>query len=296
PITRKEDIVAAQRESPPFGGFATISATDMERVCVSPGPIFEPLAQLGGGAKAFTVIGFGPGDVAIVTTSYHMVPAGMLYEGALRLVGATVVATGPGNTELQIQTMRQLKATAYVGFPRFLLSIIQRAEEMGYNFRRDFSIRKALVGGEMFTPSMKRTMEEKHGIETWEHYGTADLGLVAYECPARSGLHIYEGVVMEVVDPATGKQLPPGQPGEVVVTTFSKDYPLIRYGTGDAAFYTDEPCACGRTMPRLVDILGRVGDAPRVRGLFLVPKEVAETVGAFSQVKAFQVAVRLAGL
>ena len=296
PITRKEDILAAQKESPPFGGFATITSRQMERVCVSPGPIFEPLAQLEGGAKGLSVAGFGPDDIVVVTPSFHMVPAGMLYEGALLLTGATVVATGPGNTELQIHTMRQLQATGYVGFPRFLLSIIHRVEEIGHNFRRDFSITKAYIGGEMFTPSMKQAMEDDYGIQTWEHYGTADLGVVAYECPGRSGLHMYEGVIMEVVDPATGKQLDPGQPGEIVVTTFEKDYPLIRYGTGDESFYTDEPCSCGRTIPRLVDILGRVGDAPRVRGLFLVPREVAETVGAFPEVTAFQVAVRLSGL
>ncbi len=296
PITRKEDIVAAQKEDPPFGSFATVSPNELERVFVSPGPICEPLPQFEGGAKAFRAAGFGPGDIAILTTSYHMVPAGALYEGAMRLAGVTVVPTGPGNTELQIHVMRQLQVTAEVGFPRFLLSIIQRAQEMGHDFRRDFAIRKALVGGEMFTPSMKHSMEEEHGIVTWEHYGTADLGVVAYECPQHSGLHLYEGMVLEVVDPATGKQLGPGEPGEVVVTTFDRHYPLIRYGTGDESLYTEEPCACGRTVPRLVDILGRVGAAPRVRGLFLVPKEVAETVGAFSEVSAFQVAVRLAGL
>lgn len=295
PIIRKEDIIALQKEAPPFGGLCTRPMGELERVLISPGPIYEPLAQTDGGVKALSVAGIGKGDVCLLTPSFHMVPAGMLYDTALLRVGATVVPTGPGNTELQIQVMRQLGVSAYVGFPRFLLNIIKRAEEMGYNFRRDFRVSKALVGGEMFPPSMRQNMES-YGIATWEHYGTADLGLIGYECPQKDGLHFFEGVIMEVVDPKTGSQLPAGEPGEIVVTTFSRDYPLIRYGTGDAAYYTDEPCPCGRTSPRLGDILGRVGDAPRVRGLFLVPKEVAEVVLAYPQVQAFQLAVRLSGL
>jgi len=296
PITRKEDILALQKESPPFGGLCTRPIEELERVFISPGPIFEPLPWTVGAGLALKAAGFGKGDVALLTPSFHMVPAGALYAEGLKLVGATVVPSGPGNTELQIQIMKHLGVNAYVGFPRFLLNIIQRAEAMGYNFRRDFNLRKAFLGGEMFPPSMRRTMEEGYGIDTWEHYGTADLGVVAYECPQKAGLHIFQGVIVEIVDPATGSQLRPGEAGEIVVTTFNETYPLIRYGTGDAAFYTEEPCPCGRTSPRLVDILGRVGDAPRVRGLFLVPKEVLDVVTAFPEVSACQAFVRLVGL
>ena len=296
PITRKEDLVALQKASPPFGGLCTRKVEELERVLVSPGPICEPLAPLEGGALAMKAAGLGPGTVALLTPSFHMVPAGMLYDGSLRLNGATTVPTGPGNTELQIQIMRQLKANTYVGFPRFLMNIIQRAEEMGHNFRRDFSLKKAFLAGEMFPPSMCRRMREDYGIDTWEHYGTADLGIVAYECAQHDGLHLFPDIIVEVVDPKTGKQLGPGEAGELVVTNFHELYPMVRYGTGDASFYTDEACPCGRKTRRLVDILGRVGDAPRVRGLFLVPKEVLDVVSAFSQVTAFQLLVRMKGL
>jgi len=210
-------------------------------------------------------------------------------------VGATAVPSGPGNTELQIQIMRHLGVTAYLGFPRFLVNIVQRAEGMGYDFGRDFRLRKAHVGGEMFTTSMRGFLEER-GIQTWEQYGTADLGIIAWECEQRQGLHLFPGVFVEIVDPETGARLEPGQPGEVVVTSFEEAYPLIRYGTGDAAIYTEEPCPCGRTSPRLVDILGRVGQAPRVRGLFLVPKQVAEVVEPFKEIAACQAVITLSGL
>jgi len=296
PITRKEDIIALQKTNPPFGGLCTKPIEELDRIYMSPGPIFEPLPYTPEGAIGYEVAGLGKGDVVVVTASYHLVPAGMLIEEGLRRAGATVVPTGPGNTELQIMTMKQLGVTAYAGFPRFLLSIIERAEAMGYDFRRDFKLKKAFVGGEMFTPSMRRTLEEKYGIESWEWYGTADLGMVGYECPQRTGLHMNPGMIIEIVEPTTGKQLPPGEVGEIVATTFDETHPLIRYGTGDAAYYSEEPCPCGRTLPRLVDILGRVGDAPRVRGLFLVPKEVAEVASAFPEITAFQVLVRLVGL
>lgn len=295
PITRKEDIIALQKENPPFGGLCTKPIEELDVVFMSPGPIFEPMPHTPEGVAAYKIAGLGKGDIVIVTAAYQLVPAGMMIHEGLRQLGATVVPTGPGNTELQILTMKQLGVTAYAGFPRFLLSIIQRAEAMGYDFRKDFKLRKAFVGGEMFPPSMRKRLEE-YGIESWEFYGTADLGMVAYECPARTGLHINPGMIIEIVEPATGRQLGPGEVGEVVATTFHEVYPLIRYGTGDASFYTDEPCPCGRTSPRLVDILGRVGDAPRVRGLFLVPKEVAEVVSAFPQITAFQAFVRMVGL
>lgn len=296
PFTSKEEIIATQIADPPFGGLITKHVNELEAVYISPGPIYEPLPPTEGMTHFYKSCGLKDSDVVILPLSFHMVPGGALHEVALRKLGATVVPTGPGNTEFQLVAMKQLGVTAYVGFPRFLLSIIDRAKDLGYNVTQDFKVKKAFLVGEMFTDSMRHTLEDRYGIETWEFYGTADVGLVGYECSARAGLHIIPSLIVEIVDSVTGKQLSYGEVGEIVITTFREEYPLIRYRTEDLGYCSAEPCQCGRKSPRLMDVLGRIGEAPRVRGLFLTPQEVARAVSNFHEIAAFQLIVESVGL
>ncbi len=299
PVTTKDELVRLQRANPPFGGFLTVPPESLQRIFFSPGPIYDPQASTeevsGAAATAFSALGFTKGDRVMNTFSYHLVPAGLLLDEALRQLGATVVPTGTGMTELLLQIMRDLKVTGYVGTPSFLMTLIKKAEELGYDFRRDFEVKRALVSAEMLPPSLRRSFEEDYGISISDCYGTADLGLLGYQCSHKVGMHIPEDMIVEIVDPATGKQLGPGEVGEVVVTPFNRTYPLIRFGTGDLSCYTDEPCPCGRTSYRLLGILGRVGDAVKVRGMFVHPRQMEEAISRFPQISRFQVIIGRVG-
>ena len=211
-------------------------------------------------------------------------------------LGAMVLPTGVGNTELQVQIMRDMKVNAYVGTPSFLMTLIKKAEELGYNFRKDFALDHAFATAEMLPQSLRDIFEKDYGISTAQAYGTADLGAMGYECSQKSGMHIPEEMLVEIVDPVTGKQLGPGEVGEVVVTSFEQTYPLIRFGTGDLSLYTDEPCPCGRTSSRLVRIAGRVGESVKVRGMFVHPRELEGALSKFSQVANYQAIVNRVGV
>lgn len=295
PITRKTDLIELQRANPPYGGFLAIPPGKVERVFISPGPIYEPLQHSGikWFAKAFWTAGFRKGDVVINTFTYHLSPAGILFHEALRDCGATVVPMGTGNTEIQIQTMRDLKVTGFVGTPSFLMTIIRRAEELGHNFRQDFALRLAWFTGEMLPPSLRKTFEEDYQISTAQAYAVTEPGgALAYECRQKSGMHLMDEYVIEIVDPETGKQLGPGEIGEIVVTPIhNKTWGLIRFGTGDMSSYTTEPCPCGRTANRLTGILGRTGDAVKVRGMFVVARQAEQAVLSFEEISKFQIVV-----
>jgi phenylacetate-CoA ligase len=292
PITSKDVFSELQKLSPPFGGFLGVPQT--KEIFVSPGPIYEPEipeCQFDAAAKALYATGCRKGDTVIVTVSFHMVPAGAHFAGAAKKLGITMIPTGVGNTELQLQIMRDLKVTAYAGTPSFLMTLIKRAEELGYNFRQDFELRHALLGAEMLPESLRRTFEQDYGIRTQQIYSTAELLLLGYECSQKSGWHIPEEVLIEIVDHTTGKQLAPGEVGEIVVTPFNKIFPLIRYGTGDLSSIIAEPCPCGRTSPRLTGLLGRVGEEVKVRAMFVHPRQVKEVMAKFNQIAQFQVKV-----
>jgi len=292
PVTRKDNFGELQKLNPPFGGFLGVPQT--KEIFVSPGPTYEPEipdAQFDAVAKALCAAGFRKGERAIVTVSYHMVPAGHHFAGGMEKLGITRVPTGVGNTELQLQIMRDLKVTGYVGTPSFLMALIKRAEELGYNFRRDFALKHALLGAEMLPESLRRSFEQDYGIRTQQIYSTAELLLLGYECSQKSGWHVPEEVMIEIVDHTTGKQLEPGEVGEIVVTPFNRIFPLIRYGTGDLSSMTTKPCPCGRTSPRLTGLMGRVGEAVKARGMFIHPKQVKEVMAKFDQIHNFQVKV-----
>lgn len=293
PIMTKDEVVELQRQKPPFGGLLTIPVENMKRICVSPGPLYEPGwygEERAGMIRGFVAAGFGRGEIVLNTFSYHLVPAGLGVDDAVIRLGGVVIPGGIGYTDLQVQIMKDLGVTAFVGTPSFLYTLIQRAEQQGYDFRRDFKLRRAFLGAEMYPPSLRKIFEEQYGLDTYEFYGTAELGLLAYQCPQKQGMHLTEDAFIEIVD-SEGKQLGSGEIGQVVVTSFEKIYCLIRFGTGDLSLYTDEPCPCGRTSPRLLRIAGRVGDAIKVRGMFLHPKEVEDVFADFPQVANFQAVI-----
>jgi len=299
PIIRKSDVIERQRLKPPYGGFLAIHPEDVERVFISPGPIYEPLhsAAVKWFAKSFYAAGFRKGDVVINTFTYHMSPAGILFHEALRDCGATVVVTGTGNTEIQIETMLHLKVTGFVWTPTFLVSLIKRAEEMGHNFRQDFVLKRAWFTGEMLSPSVRQLLEKEYKIDTRQAYAVTEPGgAIAYECPQKDGMHLMDEYIVEIVDPETGQQLGPGEIGEIVVTPiYNKSWGLIRFGTGDMSSYITTPCACGRTASRLVAIVGRTGDAVKVRGMFVVAKQAEEAVLSLGLISRFQIVVRRKG-
>jgi phenylacetate-CoA ligase len=295
PITRKPDLIELQKAHPPYGGFSTIPPEDIERVFLSPGPIYEPIQHSGiqWFAKSFWAAGFRKGDIVVNTFTYHMSPAGILFHEALRACGATVIPTGTGNTEIQIQTMHDLKVTGFVGTPTFLMAVIKRSEEMGYNFRQDFTLQRAWFTGEMLPASLRKTFEENYQINTAQAYAVTEPGgAIAYECHQKSGMHLMDEYITEIVDPETGIQLGPGKIGEIVVTPLhNKTWGLIRFGTGDMSSYITEPCPCGRTANKLTGIVGRTGDAVKVRGMFVVAKQAEQAVMSFKQVSRFQMVV-----
>jgi len=294
PITKKDEVVALQKERPPFGGLLAVSPREVTHIFMSPGPIYEPVGRERASAAAFAeglaASGIGQGDVVLNTFSYHLVPAGLMVDEALCNMGATVVPAGVGNTDLQVKAMMDLKANAYVGTPSFLMTLLKRAEEMGIG-RQALPIRKALFSAEPLPPSLRQSFEQDYGIYTTNAYATAELGLLGYDCQARTGWHVPAGVIIEITDPATGEPLGPGQVGEVTVTAFDLTFPLIRYAVGDLSAWAMGDCPCGRASPRLVGWLGRVGDAVKVRGMFVHPSQLAEAMKQVPEVATYQAVI-----
>jgi phenylacetate-CoA ligase len=294
PVTRKTDLLEMQKEALPFGGVLATLPENVERVFISPGPIYEiQPSRVKWFAKSFWAAGFRKGDVVINTFTYHMSPAGILFHEAIRDCGATVVVAGTGNTDLQVQIMKDLKVTGFVGTPSFLNTVLHRAEEMGYKVKKDLSVRRAWFTGEMLPPSLRKTFEDNYGIDTFQAYAVTEPGgAIAYECHRKSGMHLMDEYVTEIVDPESGRQLGPGEVGEIVTTPLqNKDWGLIRFGTGDLSSYIAEPCPCGRTAYRLTGIVGRAGDAVKVRGMFVVSKQAEQAILGFSQVARYRLIV-----
>jgi phenylacetate-CoA ligase len=214
-----------------------------------------------------------------------MVPFALnMVDNSLHQIGCITVPTGVGNTEQQVNILKGLKVNAFCGTASFLLNLAEKAAEMGLDCRRDLSLRVGFVATEMLPESLRSRLEEKFGMIIRQSYGTADIGCLGYECMEKNGMHIPDDKIVEIVDPETGKQLPPGKTGEIVGTTFNKVYPLIRFGTGDLSTLSDTPCPCGRTSPRLIKILGRLDQATKVRGLFIHPGQVDEVIAKHSQI------------
>ncbi len=290
PVTRKERLPGLQTQVPPFGGWLGRAMTDVRRIFVSPGPIYEPEGRIPdywGFAPALFAVGFRAGDVVLNSFSYHLTPAGHMFDGALETLGCVVVPSGVGNTEIQVKTLLDLSATGFVGTPSFLATIVGRLVELGHRS----PLQVAFVSGEPLSERLRQDVEEAHGLRISQGYATADVGLIAYECPLRTGLHVADRVLVEVVDPASGLRRPEGEVGEVVISYLNDLYPLLRLGTGDLSRFVQGDCACGRTAPRLEGIIGRVGDAVKVRGLFLHPHDLDRALARHPEVKRYQAVV-----
>lgn len=299
PITTKDSLIEARRKDPPWGGLLGVPAGQIPRIYLSPGPIYDVQSTDDNffmrWRRRMHAHGFRAGDIVVNTFSYHMAPAGHWFDEAIRQIGATAIPMGVGNTELQAQVLKDMKATGWTGMPSFLMAIFNKAMELGIDPTRDYCLRAISAGGEMGGAQIRQRLHEQYGIMSYDSYGTADVGLISYECKARSGMHVHEEIFVEIVDEITGKQLGPGQVGQVVVTPFDRCYPLLRFGTGDLSSYLEGDCPCGRTSARLSGILGRVGQAVRVRGMFVHPRQLKEVLSRFGQVERYQLEVSRTG-
>ncbi len=295
PVISREELVEMEAADPPFGGLADEQA-EIERIFTSPGPVYEPHLSFDDPlwARAYHAAGFRRGDVVLNAFTYHMVAAGLTFHGGLCRVGATVIPSGSAGTQQQVQLIRDLKATGYTGTPSFLLAIIKKAQELGYDFRNDFQLKRASFGAEPLAPSLRRLFEEEYGIDTYQMYGATEVGDIAYECREKGPWHICEEVIVEIVDPETGRRLAPGELGEIVVTRLNHIFFLFRFGTGDLSSIVDEPCPCGRTSQMLSGIAGRVGDAVKVRGMFVAPSQLKRVAEHFADVR-FQAVISRSG-
>lgn len=292
PVTRKDDLLTMQAENPPFGGLLTVEPGRLRRIFQSPGPIYDPepdVADHWRWKPALEAAGFRPGDIVLNAFAYHMTPAGAMFEEGLRAIGCAVVPGGIGNMEQQVQFMDAMGVTGYIGLPSYLKALLEKAAELGHD-PKAWPLRIAWVTAEPLPPSLRAHLEG-YGLAVRQGYGTAETGNLGFECEAAAGWHLPEDAVVQVCDPNTGQVLPAGDTGEVVVTLFCHEYALIRFGTGDLSALNVEPCECRRPSPRLVGWQGRVGDAVKVRGMFLHPAQAANVLKRFPEVKAYQFVV-----
>jgi phenylacetate-CoA ligase len=277
PVTRKSQLAQLQRESLPFGGLVAVPPGQLARIFMSPGPIYDPEgrgADYWRTARTLHAAGFRAGDVVLNCYSYHLSPAGSMFETGLHHLGCAVIPGGTGNTEQQARAIADLRPAGYVGTPSFLKILLEKCDELRLE---SSSIRRASVSGEALMPVVRDFLRAR-GIDAFQGYGTADLGLVAYETPAREGLVVDEEMIVEIVRPGTGEPVAAGEVGEVVVTTFSRDYPLLRLATGDLSALMAGTSACGRTNARIRGWMGRADQSAKVKGLFVHPHQVAEVL------------------
>ncbi len=286
PVTSKDKLVELQAADPPFGGFLAVPLDTLQHVFLSPGPLYEPSADesavLDAARGMLAVAGFTAGDVVINTFGYHLIPTGLVVDQALTQIGATVIPAGVGNADLQIKMMLDLGVTGYIGAPSWLMALIEKTKERGLDFGQ-FSLRKALVSAEPLPPALRQTFVEEYGLSVANIYGTAELGALAYNTEGGLAMRLFKTPIIQIVDSETGQSVGPGEAGEVVVTTFNETYPLIRLGTGDLAINMDpapgesrqEDRAASSTYVRSgIILVGRVGDAVKVRGMFVHPNQL----------------------
>jgi len=279
PVTSKDRLVELQAADPPFGGFLAVPLDTLQHVFFSPGPLYEPSADEGAVMDTvrdvFAIAGFTAEDVVINTFGYHLIPTGLALDQVLTQIGATVIPAGVGNADLQVKMMLDLGVTAYIGTPSWLMALIQKAEvgQVG-NLSHQFCLQKALVSAEPLPPALRQTFVEKYGLRVTNAYGTAELGFLAYNTEGGLAMRLLKTPIIQVVNPETGKLAGPGETGEVVVTTFNETYPLIRFGTGDLAVSLDPAPGESRQEDRSIILVGRVGDAVKVRGMFVHPNQL----------------------
>ena len=290
PVLAKDDLPAMQAADPPFAGMLAVPPASLRRIYRSPGPINDPQGDREDFwrlAPAVWAAGFRPDDVVLNTFSYHLTPGGLMLDAGLRAVGCAVIPGGVGNTAAQIDAACASGAAGYAGTPQFLLTMLERARDSG----RDLPFRRALVTGAPLPPPLRTRLQDEFGVDVYQSYGTADAGTIGYECEARDGWHVATEIVVEVLVPGSDRPAEEGEAGQVVVTSPNEVYPLVRFGTGDLSAWNLEPCICGRTSPRLVGFLGRVGEGVKVKGMFVHPRELAAVLGPEPSVRRYQAVV-----
>ena len=287
PVFRKSELIEKQKSNPPFGGLV---GGRVEHFFQSPGPIYEPgktSRDWWRCGRFINACGIGKKDIVQNCFSYHLTPAGMMFENGAHAVGAAVLPAGTGNTELQVQAASHLDVTAYAGTPDYLKTILEKADEMG--IKLNYS--KAAVSGGALFPSL-RDFYSNQGIECLQSYGTAELGCIAYESNEKTGMIIEEGVIIEIVTPGTGNPVKLGEVGEVLVTTLGSDYPLIRFATGDMSAIMSGQSSCGRTNTRIKGWMGRADQTTKIKGMFVRPEQVAELVKRHKEIVKARVVVK----
>ncbi len=291
PVLRKSDLVQAQSENGPLGGYGALNTHEFAHIFQSPGPIYEP-----GGVghdwwrigRFLNAVGIGAGDIVQNCFGYHLTPAGMIFENGARAVNAAVVPAGVGQTELQVRAAFDIGTTAYAGTPDYLKVILDKADELGVKL----GITKAAVGGGALFPSLRQEYADR-GVLCLQNYATADLGNVAYESQAMDGMIVDEGVIVEIVTPGTGNPVAVGEVGEVVVTTLNRDYPLVRFATGDLSAVMAGQSPCGRTNMRIKGWMGRADQTTKIKGMFVRPEQVADLVAKHNEIdRARVIAIR----
>jgi phenylacetate-CoA ligase len=282
PVTRKSDLKELQAGALPFGGLTSTTTGDLARVFMSPGPIFDPEgrgADWWRFARPLHALGLRRGDLIQNCFAYHFTPAAFMVEGGAAKLGCPVIPAGIGQTEMQVQAMSTLKPAAYVGTPSFLKIIIEKAREMSADVS---CVRRALVGAEVLPPSLRNWFRENGVPHVLQMYGSADIGCIAYESETdgnvNPGMIVDEDLIVEIVRPGTGDPVSDGEVGEVVVTSFNPDYPLVRFATGDMSAVLAGVSPCGRTNTRIKGWMGRADQTAKVRAMFVHPSQVAEVV------------------
>lgn len=290
PVTRKSELIELQAKSPPFGGLNATPAGQMARLFMSPGPIAEPEGQSADFwrmGRALFAAGFRVGDIVHNCFSYHLTPAGFLFDAAARAVGCAVIPGGVGQTDLQVQAIAHFRPDGYAGTPDFLKLLLAKADELGTDIS---SIKKASVGGGALLPPLRKEYADR-GIQVLQGYGTADVGNIAYESEAQEGMITDEGIILEIVRPGTGEPVAEGDVGEVVVTLINEDYPLIRFGTGDLSAILPGISPCGRTAPRIKGWMGRADQRTKIRGMFVDPVQVDRVLKKHEEVTRMRLVV-----
>jgi phenylacetate-CoA ligase len=291
PVLRKSDLPALHKAAPPFGGFVSGFPGAFARLYTSPGPIFEPEAAHNDpwrGARALFAAGFRPGDVVLNTFSYHLTPGGFIFDMAARALGCAVIPAGPGNVEAQFELIEAYRPVGFCGTPDFLKILIDAAVAAD---RDVSSLQRAVVSGAAFPPSLQKEIKS-HGIEAYQAFGTADLGLIAYETPARDGLVVNEDLIFEIVRPGTGDPVTEGDVGEIVVTTLDPDHPWIRLAIGDLTAALSGVSPCRRTNSRIKGWMGRADQTTKVKGMFVRPEQIAEIGNRHRELGRLRLVVR----
>jgi phenylacetate-CoA ligase len=286
PVLSKDDLIDLQAKDPPFGGYLA-PGTKVRRIFQSPGPLYEPEPDADDpwrAAPALEAAGFGSGDTVLNCFGYHLSPAGVMFEEGARVLGCRVIPAGVGNFDLAVRAARDLAATAYIGLPSYLKALLEKAEEQG---GPPLQFERAIVSAEPLPPSLRSWLEERVPVVR-QMYGTAESGTLGFECEAVSGMHVPADALVEVCNLDDGSPRLDGGEGQVVVTVFSAHYPLVRFGTGDLSAFAPGDCSCGCPTPRLVGWLGRSGEAVKVRGMFLHPRQVTAVMSQIPSVAAYR--------